>query len=338
MLTGRSCGMQARCPGPRAGYGPRPASRTRRAFGTASFCRTARAQQREKLTRPDVEREVVDRAEIAELLADPFDAQQRHAGGRRLGFTPSARGRRRSASCFRSLFGVSISGDFPGHVICQPLRGRKLAADRHPLYRFSQVPPQYCRCQRAVSAKLCGSPSRLEEEKMNRDRYDLPLTTASDRAAALYRDGVDRMLSAWHGAAEAFDQAIAEDPAFALAHIARARVHQLNMEGAQGARPGRAGAGACRSATPREKPHVEIMAAVIEGKPKFALAAPRRISKNIRATRWCCRCCSARSASTRSPAVPTTMRPARDLRAPCPSLWRGLVVPQLSGLVAHRGG
>ena len=68
---------------------------------------------------------------------------------------------------------------------------------------------------------------------MNRDRYDLPLTTASDRAAAHYLDGVDRMLSAWHGAGEAFDQAIAEDPGFALAHIARARVHQLNMEGAE---------------------------------------------------------------------------------------------------------
>jgi len=31
---------------------------------------------------------------------------------------------------------------------------------------------------------------------MNRDRYDLPLTTTSERAAANYRDGVDRMLSA----------------------------------------------------------------------------------------------------------------------------------------------
>ena len=68
------------------------------------------------------------------------------------------------------------------------------------------------------------------ERKMNRDRYDLPLTTVSDRAAALYRDGADRILSAWNGAGEAFDSAIVEDPAFALAHIARARVHQLNME------------------------------------------------------------------------------------------------------------
>ena len=68
---------------------------------------------------------------------------------------------------------------------------------------------------------------------MNRDNYDLPLTTGSDRAAAFYRDGVDRMLSAWNGAADAFDNAIAEDPGFALAHIARARVHQINMEVAE---------------------------------------------------------------------------------------------------------
>src|SRR5437867_8629028 len=68
---------------------------------------------------------------------------------------------------------------------------------------------------------------------MNRDRYDLPLTTASDRAAAHYRDGVDCMLSAWHGAEDAFDKAIAEDPGFALAHIGRARLHQLNMEAAK---------------------------------------------------------------------------------------------------------
>ncbi len=68
------------------------------------------------------------------------------------------------------------------------------------------------------------------ERKMNPDRYDLPLSTVSDSAAALYRDGADRIFSAWNGAGEAFDSAIVEDPAFALAHIARARVHQLNME------------------------------------------------------------------------------------------------------------
>jgi tetratricopeptide (TPR) repeat protein len=106
---------------------------------------------------------------------------------------------------------------------------------------------------------------------MNRDRYDLPLTTASDRAAELYRDGVERMLSAWHGAAGAFDAAIAEDPAFALAHIARARIHQMNME----VKEARALAAQARqlaaTASERERGHVEIMASVIEGQPKTAL-------------------------------------------------------------------
>ena len=106
---------------------------------------------------------------------------------------------------------------------------------------------------------------------MNRDRYDLPLTTASDRAAACYREGVDLTLSAWYGSAEAFDRAIAEDPDFALPYIARARIHQMNMEvGEARAKAARARQLAA-TASPRERGHVEIIAATIEGKPALAL-------------------------------------------------------------------
>ena len=106
---------------------------------------------------------------------------------------------------------------------------------------------------------------------MNRDRYDLPLTTVSNRAAVLYRDGADRILSAWNGAGDAFDAAIVEDPAFALAHIARARVHQLNMEFTEArARAARARQLAA-TATRRERQHIEITAAAIEGHPGAAL-------------------------------------------------------------------
>ena len=55
------------------------------------------------------------------------------------------------------------------------------------------------------------------------DRYGLTLSTNSSEAAAAYREGVDLLLSAWTSSAEAFDRAIAADPDFALAHIARAR-------------------------------------------------------------------------------------------------------------------
>jgi tetratricopeptide (TPR) repeat protein len=109
------------------------------------------------------------------------------------------------------------------------------------------------------------------ERKMNRDRYDLPLTTESDRAAAFYRDGADRILSAWHGAGEAFDNAIIEDPAFALAHIARARVHQLNMEFTEARTKAAQARQLAAAVTRRERRHVEITAAAIEGRPGVAL-------------------------------------------------------------------
>ena len=107
---------------------------------------------------------------------------------------------------------------------------------------------------------------------MNLDRYGLPLTTASDRAAASYRDGIDRILSAWHGAGEALDEAIAEDPDFALAHIARARVHQLNMESAEARTRAAHARRLAAAATRRERQHVEILAAAVEGQPKTALS------------------------------------------------------------------
>jgi hypothetical protein len=106
---------------------------------------------------------------------------------------------------------------------------------------------------------------------MNRDRYDLPLTTASDRAAAHYRDGVDCMLSAWHGAEDAFDQAIGEDPDFALAHIARARLHQLNMQGTEARAMAAQARQLAANASPRERGHIEVIATVIEGNPRLAV-------------------------------------------------------------------
>jgi tetratricopeptide (TPR) repeat protein len=108
---------------------------------------------------------------------------------------------------------------------------------------------------------------------MQRDRYDLPLTTGSDCAAALYRDGVDRILSAWYGADDAFDKAIIEDPSFALATIARARVHQLNMEIAEARAKAAQARELAATATRRERQHVEILAAAIEGQPKVALTS-----------------------------------------------------------------
>ena len=71
----------------------------------------------------------------------------------------------------------------------------------------------------------------MGRKRAHQDRYGLPLSTVSAEAAAAYRDGVDLLLSAWTGAAEAFERAIAADPDFALAHIARARIHTFYQQG-----------------------------------------------------------------------------------------------------------
>jgi hypothetical protein len=104
------------------------------------------------------------------------------------------------------------------------------------------------------------------------DRYGLPLSMDSSGAAEAYREGVDLMLSAWPGAAEAFERAIATDPDFALAHIARARVHSFYQQG-EAARKlaARARELVARRGTERETGHVETLALAVEGNLPAAL-------------------------------------------------------------------
>jgi hypothetical protein len=105
-----------------------------------------------------------------------------------------------------------------------------------------------------------------------RDRYGLPLSTASAAAAAAYGEGVDRMLAAWPGAQEQIEEAITSDEGFALAHAASARLHQIYGRGAQA----RAAISKARErvagATPRERAHVEILGLAVEGQGAKALA------------------------------------------------------------------
>ena len=104
------------------------------------------------------------------------------------------------------------------------------------------------------------------------DRFGLKLSTASDAAASDYVAGLDLMLSANAGAEALFDRALATDPDFALAHIARARLCQVQArtpEAKEGAVKARALA-AC--VTPREARHIEAVALVIDGNGPQAMA------------------------------------------------------------------
>jgi hypothetical protein len=104
------------------------------------------------------------------------------------------------------------------------------------------------------------------------DRYGLPFSTTSQSAAAAYCSGLDLLLAAWPGAAEAFDASIAADPDFALARIARARVHFSYAEGAATkAQVSSARDAVGRRGSPREMSHVEALALGMEGQPAKSL-------------------------------------------------------------------
>jgi Tfp pilus assembly protein PilF len=108
---------------------------------------------------------------------------------------------------------------------------------------------------------------------MNSDRYGLALATASSQAAAAYRSGVDLLLSGYPGAEARFEEALAYDPDFALAHAALARQLQIYARVAQ-AREAIARARALAAkATTREQAHVRILELAINGQPAGALAA-----------------------------------------------------------------
>ncbi|MBS0494510.1 MAG: tetratricopeptide repeat protein [Proteobacteria bacterium] len=105
------------------------------------------------------------------------------------------------------------------------------------------------------------------------DRYDLPISTESSIAAERYQEGIDLLLSVWPTAGETLDQAIAADPAFALALAARARLHAVQGEVAQAkAKIARAAELVSAHGTERERSHVNVLSLAINGQSADALA------------------------------------------------------------------
>ncbi len=105
-----------------------------------------------------------------------------------------------------------------------------------------------------------------------KDRFDLPVTCAAAAAVEDYVAAVDLLLSAWPGAEARLDRALAADPDFALAQIARARLLQLQARMPEAkAAAGRAQSIADR-VTARECRHIEAIALSINGAAGDALA------------------------------------------------------------------
>lgn len=107
------------------------------------------------------------------------------------------------------------------------------------------------------------------------DRFDLTVSTSSDAARDAYAHGYDLMLGGNAGAGAAFDRAIAADAGFALAHVARARVLQMQSD-MVGARDAMAAAtGLAGGLAAREASHVAIFQKMFAGHADDALAALR---------------------------------------------------------------
>lgn len=108
-----------------------------------------------------------------------------------------------------------------------------------------------------------------------RDRFDLPVTTASAAALEEYVAALALLLSANSGAGERLARAIAADDDFALAHIAQARLLQLEARMPE-ARAAAARAEALRDRlSAREQRHIDTVALAVRGSAGEALALVR---------------------------------------------------------------
>jgi len=107
------------------------------------------------------------------------------------------------------------------------------------------------------------------------DRFDLPVTAASAPAVADYVAAVDLLLSANTGADALLERAIAADPDFALAHIAQARLLQLQARMAEARAAAARAEALAERASARERRHIEAIALAIAGAGSEALALVR---------------------------------------------------------------
>src|SRR6516162_1629656 len=107
-----------------------------------------------------------------------------------------------------------------------------------------------------------------------KDRFGLPVTCAA-AAVEDYVAGVDLLLSAWPGAEVLLDRALAADPDFALAHIARGRLLQLQARMPEAKAAAMRARSLAHRLTAREHRHIEAIGLSIDGAAGQSLAAVR---------------------------------------------------------------
>src|SRR3984885_5952181 len=104
------------------------------------------------------------------------------------------------------------------------------------------------------------------------DRFGLALSTKDEAAAADYTAAVDLMLSANAGADALLDRALAADADFALAHIAKAQLRQVQARVTEAKAEASVARGLAGRVSPREARHIETIALAIDGNGPQAMA------------------------------------------------------------------
>ena len=108
---------------------------------------------------------------------------------------------------------------------------------------------------------------------MLKDRYDLALTAASAAARDAYVKASDLALTFYPGAIEAYDRAIAADPAFAVAHAGKAQVLLRRGEVTAAREALAAAKGLASGVTEREASHIAFFDLVFAGRIEAAIDA-----------------------------------------------------------------
>lgn len=108
---------------------------------------------------------------------------------------------------------------------------------------------------------------------MLQDRYGNDLTTSSQTARDAYIEGVDHVLSANHGAEDAFKRAIEADPSFALAHAGLARSYQLVARGKEAVETMTVARQHTAGASEREQSHIAALDHLVSGNGAAAYKA-----------------------------------------------------------------
>lgn len=115
----------------------------------------------------------------------------------------------------------------------------------------------------------------MQNTKTIKDRYGLPLSTASPTAAEHYVEGLDLMMAQSYGPEDRFQQSIDADDGFALAHGALAVMMAYRIRIPEAKESAKRARSLVNDATPRERQAVRAISLMIDGKGPDALALIR---------------------------------------------------------------